>query len=381
MGALRKYAAGMPLLLNLAVVYLVLPLISEADNQAWAASSIIIFSFFSLAATLQFGLPALIVRSIASGTPLSTRLRRTAFFNGAITFIICGTFIWTVYPGLWWILLFAPMVFAVGLQRAIWEGSEGFVKSYLARMGLISILPATLAFTLHIPVLAFAIWLVGSAVLYISARHFWALCKAHSEPSQDRVKYTAFLAQSLAAFSFIYVDRYIIGMNRDPLITAIFIRDFEMIYRFTAPMFFIGSLIFPALSSTENGRVRRSLKELRFALFLWVPFSFIVIPGLGHAYAILGLTSSSETFLAWPLLISATVFGLGVATLLQRVIMALASEKTVLITFVITGLTTTVVGATTTMFVGYAAFTLAAKTLVDIVVLGVVAIPYLRYNK
>lgn len=378
----KKYISIIPLLGNLAVVYIGLPLISSSQDQEWGSKVIIILSFFGLAASLQFGIPLTVVRSISTQGSLNKSLRAKTIINCLFVTFICGFFLQITEPSLWWLLLFAPTIFFVGIQRAVWEGSEKFFTSYLARMLTISIAPLLIGYTLNKTFALTSLTLFSLLILAINIKMFWSISNDQNKNKNNdkNIMYYPYLMQSLAATAFIYSDRYIAGLVMDTIGISVFFREFEMIYRLSAPVFVVASLLFPSLSSSDPKRIYNSTRELRFCFWLWFPFCFLIVPILAFTYHKLGFFSTSDFMFKYQITISFTILFIGISILLQRVLLAFGSYRTIFMAFFISGLITTIGGGLVTYIYSSAVLTLALKSALDLLIVSAFISKFSYFN-
>ena len=333
-----KYLASIPLITNLLIVYIVYPYISSNQDVVWATQSIIILSFFLMTSAMHFGVPVFIVRGYKNSTKLGTNFSKILFSGIFFSLMFCFTYIYFVNGNLLWMLFFVPGIISVNYVRGLWEAKNYFLLSYLARMTIISIIPISLIFLLSFSTSLFLLFISITVLITVLfyLNYFHAL-KGLEGPieSQKNIAFIPFFIQFLYTFIFIFSDRFIIAFLIDEVSLANFVKEFEMVYRFASPMLFIGSILYPGLSSINKRESYNAVKELFFFSVVWGLVSFFIPSLFERIYDYYQYKNESSFFKLNSEIIFLTVFLIGISALGHRMILAFGNYKELINFYVI----------------------------------------------
>lgn len=328
-----KYLAAIPLLSNLLIIYVAYPIISNSSNLQWATQSIIILSFFSMLSALHYGVPVLIVRSCKNESKLGSIFIRAINLGILFSIFLSLFYLIAVDLRLLWLIIFVPVIIYINYVRGLWEARNHFLLSYLARMLIISVLPLVIIFSLSQSIIYLfficIICLTLSFIFYFYHSDSLKSLQGHASRN-EKIAFFAFFVQFLYAFIFIFSDRFILAFFLNEVELANFVKDFEMIYRFSSPMIFVGSILFPGLSSIDKKESNNTLKELIFFVILWTALSIFLPKFFSTIYEYFSFFDEANFFKLNDYLISIIIFFIGSSALGHRIILALCSYEQIL---------------------------------------------------
>ncbi len=328
-----KYLASIPLVANLLIVYIAYPYISSNQDVVWATQSIIILSFFSMLSAMHYGVPVLIVRSYKNESKLGNNFIKIINLGILFSIFLSFFFLINVDLKLIWLMIFVPVIIYINYIRGLWEARSRFLSSYLARMIIISVLPLLIIFSLsysNIYLLFISInCLILSFTFYFYNSEDIKKLRGHTSKN-EKIIFFAFFVQFLYAFIFIFSDRFILAYFLNEVELAKFVKEFEMIYRFSSPMIFIGSILFPGLSSNDKKELNKTFKELMFFVILWIVLSILLPQFFSSIYKYFSFSYEANFFKINSSLISVIIFFIGSSALGHRIILALCTHELIL---------------------------------------------------
>lgn len=369
-----KYLSVLPLFANLLIIYVAYPIISSSSDIDFATQSILILSFFSMISSMHFGIPILIVRSYKNNTNLGKLFINTIFLGIIFSILASYYYLFAVDQRLLWLIVFVPAIILTNYIRGIWEAKQLFLKSYFIRMLILSAFPLAIIYIYNLqPDYLTTICVIS---VFFSLWFFYKnLSKLKeigaSNGPNNTLPFIALFLQFIYTFIFIFSDRFFLVNIISDQELAFFVKEYEMIYRFATPMIFIGSILYPGLSSIDKKEATQSFRELLFFLIIWVFFSALIPYMFKSFYLLLNFSTEAKFFAVNAFYISVTVFLIGISALMHRIILALCSYKVILICYLTLTLVILIISFYSTYSLYSAIMIILYKSIAEVLVLSI----------
>lgn len=363
----------LPLFLNYVVVYVVYPYVLELDSLT-AFNVVFLFSYFSMLSNMNLGVSIYLTKTIAKTGTDNTNIYILMLFLFVVS--ILASYLIIIVSGFATtaIMFCAPLLVLIGLYRGYLEGLHRFFKSYLLRALTNSIIPLLVVFYLLRNYPGFEVLCFG--FLVAACPFFWLIVGRYKEIEfepflRSLKKMLPYILQFLYLIAFVFFDRYLVSYFYGRSVFSGFVVEFEQTYRAIVPVLFLGSVLFPLLSSKSRAENLTAIRHGKYGFLAYAMFCICYPVILSYIYIGFGFGSTAQFYSENALIISLASILLGFAALLQRYVLAKVCESVVVKIYILNLILVTFFGAAISLLFLNAVLTLLIKSLIEIFVTSI----------